>query len=283
MAVAPRVAAVYVKRAEQTHRCSLTGTTTFLFQVTSSKWTRACTPGLTYTFESFVAVRAREDIAGMLEQAAQGPPKVQPPPMQPRAAELSGGVRLTVSPRRQPAQVGLSATSSARSVAASAAPPSSPARSSPGRVRSATMQMNAGQHKALQKDFAPQMNSLRVRLRSMSYGSGRYSAQDPAGLFKQFDRTTAGSSTSKSSPPLSARAAHCRGRMFLIQSYGNSFGRLIPIVMGLLESTNSRRLFGAAPVAVPPTSRSWLVRQRRRLLRTLRRLWRGVSRMRRSG
>jgi CRP-like cAMP-binding protein len=194
-AVAPRVASAFVKRAEQTHRCSVTGSVTVLFQMTSSKWSRACTPGLAFGCESFVTARAQEALSGMVAQAAQ-PLHVQSSPMQTRPArgapfEFAPNVtqlRLTVSPssaaQTRPSHRAPVATISAATAPPASAPPLSPVIS-PARARLVSRQMKGG-------ELDPKIQHLRVRLRSMSYGSGKYSGQDPGSLFRQFDKDSSG-------------------------------------------------------------------------------------------
>lgn len=192
-AVAPRVASTVVKRAEQTHRCSTTGAMTLLFQMTSSKWSRACTPGLIINYESFVAVRVIHDLSGIMDQASQRsgmdvrqlqiPPQpgddAQPEPIARKLRLTASATNDRTAPEQFPA-----ATVSGSSVASASAPPPSPATSlHPSSV--ATRRMNEAQ-------LDPKMQHLRVRLRSMSYGSGRYSAQDPSSLFRQFDKDHSG-------------------------------------------------------------------------------------------
>ena len=192
-AVAPRVALTVVKRADQTHRCSMTGAITLLFQLTSSKWSRACTPGLILNYESFVAIRVHHDLAGMMDQALQSssmharPLHVPQPGHDAQFRPVVAQLRLTASTTsaRTAQHQFLTATVSGASVVPASAPPRSPA-TSPQRSTSVGSRRTNG----VQLD--PKIQHLRVRLRSMSYGSGRYSRQDPASLFQQFDKNNSG-------------------------------------------------------------------------------------------
>lgn len=193
-AVAPRLALTVVKRADQTHRCSMTGAITLLFQMTSSKWSRACTPGLILNYESFVATRVHHDLAGMMDQALQSSSmRARPLHVQPqRGHDAQSGpveaqlrVAASTTSERTAQHPFLTATVSDASVVPASAPPRSPAASPQRSASVGTRRMNG-----LQLD--PKIQHLRVRLRSMSYGSGRYSRQDPASVFQQFDKDNSG-------------------------------------------------------------------------------------------